>query len=332
MWVSVVARNGWLDMPLHRTYRRGMPVQRLATARSVRLRWFGAGAVTACLAAGLAAVPVHATAQAVGTTALVSAAGDIACGTRVPAYNNGAGTATQCHQTYTGNLLAGSDAVWTLGDHIYWTATTRQFSNVYDPTGWGQMKDVTYPTPGDHDYRNIGGKGYFSYFNRPAYYSFEIGGWHVISLNSEIDHSAGSIQEQWLQSDLASAGTNCIAAFWGEPRWTSGKKAPGNASFDPFWQDLYAARADLTLAGDTHSYERFAKMAPDESAAADGIREFVVGTGGRSLVGFPYVQPNSEMRVKAFGVLQLTLQDGSYTWQFVDETSSVLDSGSAICN
>jgi hypothetical protein len=263
---------------------------------------------------------------------LVSVAGDIACGTSIAAYNNGDGTATQCRQKYTGNLLAGSNAVWTLGDHVYPTATTKQFSNAYDLTGWGQMKGVTYPTPGDHDYGTISGKGYFSYFSRPAYYSFEMGGWHVISLDSETDHTAGSPQEQWLQSDLASAGANCIAAYWGEPRWTSGSKAPGDASFDPFWQDLYAAHADLALSGDTHSYERFAKMRPDESAAADGIREFVVGTGGRSLVGFPHIQPNSEKRVKAFGVLQLTLQDGSYSWQFVDETSTVRDSGSATCN
>ncbi len=263
---------------------------------------------------------------------MVSVAGDIACGTTVAAYNNGDGTATQCRQKYTGRLLAGSDAVWTLGDHIYPTATTTQLGNAYDPTGWGQLKGVTFPSPGDHDYGKIGGAGYFTYFGVPSYYSFEMGGWHVISLNSEIDHSAGSPQEQWLQSDLASTSAACIAAYWGEPRWTSGKKAPGNATFDAFWQDLYAAHTDLALAGDTHSYERFAQMAPNGSVAGDGIREFVVGTGGRSLVGFPYVQPTSEKRVKAFGVLQLTLQDGSYSWQFLDEASTIRDSGSATCN
>jgi acid phosphatase type 7 len=308
--------------------------------RSFPQRWVIAAAVTAGVAvAGVTAAPFPAAARipASGQTEataplLVSVAGDIACGTTIAAYNNGDGTSTQCRQKYTGRLLAGSDAVWTLGDHVYPTATTTQFNQAYDPTGWGQMKGVTYPAPGDHDYGKIGGAGYFSYFGKPAYYSFDMGGWHVISLDSEIDHSAGSQQEQWLRSDLNATTASCIAAYWGEPRWTSGKKAPGNASFDPFWQDLYAAHADLALSGDTHNYERFAKMAPDESAAADGIREFVVGTGGRSLVGFPYIQPTSEKRVKAFGVLKLSLQGGSYTWQFEDETSTVRDSGSATCN
>lgn len=290
-------------------------------------------AIAGTLAAVMLSPPLRATAETGPTgTVTVSVAGDIACGSTVAAYNNGDGTATQCRQQYTGRLLAGSDAVWTLGDHVYATATTTQLGKVYDPIGWGQMKGVTYPSPGDHDYGKINGAGYFSYFGVPPYYSFDMGGWHVVSLNSEIDHSAGSPQEQWLQSDLAATTTTCIAAFWGEPRWTSGKKAPGNQSFDPFWQDLYAVHADLALAGDTHNYERFAKMAPDQSMAADGIREFVAGTGGRSLVGFPYVQPTSEKRVKAFGVLQLTLQDGSYAWQFLDETSTIRDSGSEACN
>jgi hypothetical protein len=305
-------------------------------ARSFPRRWAMAAAVTASMAvAGVAASPSPATARVLVdpvAPVLVSVAGDIACGTTIPAHNNGDGTATQCRQKYTGRLLAGSDAVWTLGDHVYPTATAAQLANAYGPTGWGQAKDITYPSPGDHDYGKINGAGYFSYFGRPAYYSFDMGGWHVISLDSEIDHSAGSPQEQWLRSDLDSTTASCIAAYWGEPRFTSGKKAPGNASFDPFWRDLYAAHADLTLSGDTHSYERFAKMAPDESAASDGIREFVVGTGGRNLVGLPNVQPTSEKRVKAFGVLRLSLQDGAYSWEFVDETSTVRDSGSASCN
>jgi hypothetical protein len=288
---------------------------------------------TVALTLDIAASQTAAPARADGLTpVVVSVAGDIACGTTVAAYNGGDGTATQCRQKYTGNLLAGSDAVWTLGDHVYPTATTKQFQDAYTPTGWGQLKAVTYPAPGDHDYGKIGGAGYFSYFGRPAYYSFDMGGWHVISLNSEIDHAPDSTQELWLRQDLAGATASCVAAYWGEPRWTSGKKAPGNASFDPFWRDLYAAHADLALSGDTHNYERFTPMAPDGSAAADGIREFVVGTGGRSLVGFPNVQTTSEKRIKAFGVLKLTLQSGSYSWQFVGEASNVLDSGSANCH
>ncbi|MGA9343809.1 MAG: hypothetical protein WBV37_01785 [Nocardioidaceae bacterium] len=195
------------------------------------------------------------------------------------------------------------------------------------------MKAVTYPSVGDHDRKAIGDVGFLAYFGNPApYYSFDMGGWHVISLDSEIDHSAGSAQVAWLQQDLAASSASCVAAYWGEPRWTSGKKKASHPTFDPFWQVLYAAHADLVLSGDTHNYERFARLAPDGSAVADGIREFVVGTGGRSLVGFPNVLASSQVRKKSFGVLQLTLQDGSYGWQFIDESATVLDSGSETCN
>lgn len=262
---------------------------------------------------------------------LVSIAGDIACGTNIPAYNDGYGTATQCHQRHTSKLIHRSDAVWTLGDHVYSTATTAQLKAAYKPT-WGRMKTVTYPTPGDHDYGQIGGAGYFSYFGTPRYYSFKMRGWHVISLNSEINHAAGSGQVKWLKHDLASTTMNCIAAYWGTPRWTSGSKAPGDTSFGPFLRALYAARADLVLSGDTHNYERFAKQTPAGDRAAHGIREFVVGTGGRSLVGFPHVQRHSQARAEAFGVLRLRLRTHSYHWRFINETRAVLDSGSGRCN
>lgn len=262
---------------------------------------------------------------------VVSTAGDIACGTNITAYNNGNGTATQCRQKYTAALLEGSDAVWTLGDHAYSTATTTQLNAAYKPT-WGQYKKITYPTPGDHDYGKIAGKGYFTYFGRPPYYSFDTAGWHVISLNSEIDHSAISEQAAWLEADLASTDAACVAAYWSTPRWTSSKKAPGDATFNPFWETLDEEGADLILAGDAHHYERFAKMNPNGTEVADGVRQFTVGTGGRSLDGFPYVQPTSEKRVKAFGVLQLTLHKTSYDWQFIDESRTVRDSGSAACH
>lgn len=287
-------------------------------------------AATACGAAAVVGAPSLSEAAHAETSFTVSTAGDIACGTTVPAYNNGDGTATQCRQKYTAPLLAGSDQVWTLGDHDYSVATLAQLNATYEPT-WGQYKGITHPTPGDHDYGKNLGKGYFAYFGVQPYYSFDAGAWHVISLNSEIDHSAGSAQEQWLQQDLASTSAQCVAAYWGEPRFTSGKKGPGNPTFDPFWQDLYAAHADVVLSGDTHSYERFAPQNPSGTADSAGIREFVVGTGGRSLVGFPKVQPNSEKRVKAFGVLRLTLHDASYDWQFLNEAGQPLDTGSTNC-
>lgn len=292
----------------------------------------------AALLAGLASILGVSTLTSPGAVATsdttvptVSVAGDIACGTKVAAYNNGHGTATQCRQKYTAALLAGSDAVWTLGDHVYPAATSPQFTAAYEPT-WGEYKAITYPTPGDHDYGNIAGEGYFDYFGRPPYYSFDTAGWHVISLNSEIHHGETSAQVAWLNGDLAATNATCVAAYWAAPRWTSSKKAPGDATFDPFVQALYSAGADLILAGDAHHYERFAKMAPDGTVTADGVRQFVVGTGGRNLVGFPDVQPTSEARVEAFGVLQLALHKRSYDWQFIDESRTVEDAGSETCN
>ena len=262
---------------------------------------------------------------------VVFVAGDIACATTDPNYNGGEGTAAQCRQKHTSQLVLAPDAVFTLGDHQYPIGTLSQFNAVYDGT-WGWMKSVTYPTPGDHDYGKTGGKGYFAYFGVAPYYSFDLAQWHWVSLNSEIDHARGSAQEQWLRRDLQATDKPCVGAYWSTPVFTSGKKG-FNASFLPLWEALYEARADIILAGDTHNYERFAKQTPSGAAAPDGIRQFVVGTGGRSLDGFPNPAVNSEVRRKAFGVLKLVLQDGSYTWQFVPETvTTATDSGSAACN
>jgi len=261
---------------------------------------------------------------------VIVTAGDIACATTIAAYNGGNGTATQCRQKHTSELILGADAVLTLGDHVYPTGTLTQFNAVYEPT-WGRKKSVTYPTPGDHDYGSTGGKGYFAYFGVKPYYSFDIGSWHFISLNSEIDHAEGSAQEQWLRDDLASTSKPCIGAYWGTPRFSSGRHG-SNATFKPFWDALYEARTDLVLSGDDHDYERFAKQTPDGVASADGIRQFVVGTGGRSLYGFKTIQPNSEVRAKVFGVLQLTLGVDHYEWRFLPESGSFQDSGITTCN
>jgi hypothetical protein len=268
-------------------------------------------------------------AAAVGDPVIV-AAGDIACPDNHPAYMGGEGTATQCRQKHTSNMILGADHVLVLGDGQYSVGSLLQYQAVYHPT-WGRMKSVTHPTPGDHDYQSGSPAGYFSYWGVPEYYSFDIGSWHWVSLNSQIDHSAASAQVQWLQQDLAATTQPCIGAFWGLPAFSSGE---GNdPSFRPFWDVLYSRHADVVLAGDSHQYERFAKMAPDGTAAGDGIREFVVGTGGRNLENFTTIQPNSEVRAKVFGVLQMTLGSGGYTWQFRTESGGTFsDSGSAACN
>jgi hypothetical protein len=276
---------------------------------------------------GLSRVP---DAEAAVGDPVIVAAGDIACATNTTGYNGGEGTATTCRQKHTSNMILDADHVLVLGDAQYSVGSLTQYNAVFDPT-WGRMKSVTYPTPGDHDYQSGDPAGYFAYWAKPEFYSFDIGSWHWVSLNSEIDHSATSAQVQWLQQDLATTAQPCIGAFWGLPAFSSGK---GNdLSFRPFWDVLYASHADVVLAGDSHQYERFAKMAPDGSAADDGIREFVVGTGGRSLHGFETIQPNSEARGEVFGVLQMTLGAGDYTWEFRTESGGTFsDSGSAACN
>ena len=262
---------------------------------------------------------------------VVAVAGDIACGTNQAAFNGGEGTATQCRQKHTSQLILGADHVFMLGDGQYPNGSLTQYRAAYDPT-WGRKKTVTYPTPGDHEYKTAGAAGYFKYFQVPSYYSFDLGAWHWVSLNSEVDHGAASTQTTWLEQDLAATTQPCLGAFWATPAFSSGQHG-NNPTFRPFWEALYAERADLVLAGDDHDYERFAKQAPDGTAAADGIRQFVVGTGGRSLYNFETIQPHSQARAKLFGVLELRLGAGEYGWSFRPESASAFtDSGSAACN
>jgi hypothetical protein len=273
---------------------------------------------------------------------VVTAVGDIACDPGDANFNNGDGTASFCRQKYTAALLAGSDAVLTLGDLQYENGTLAKFNASYD-LSWGAYKSVTHPAPGNHEYLTAGASGYFAYFGAAAgdaakgYYSFDLGNWHLVALNSECANvggcQAGSAQEQWLAADLASTSKRCIVAYWHKPRFTSG--SPGNdLAYDAFWRDLYAARGDLVLVGHDHEYERFALQNPDAVADSLGIREFVVGTGGRSHAGFVTVAANSEVRNgTTFGVLKLTLHAGSYDWQFVPEAGSTFtDSGSTDCH
>jgi hypothetical protein len=263
---------------------------------------------------------------------LIVAAGDIACATSLAAYKGGEGTATECRQKHTSNLIMDADHVFMLGDGQYWNGSLAQYQAVYDPT-WGRKKAVTFPTPGDHEYQSGSPAGYEAYFGRPAAaYSFDIGSWHWVSLNSEIDHAPGSAQVQWLQQDLAATTQPCIGAFWGAPRFSSSRYG-NDSSFQPFWDALYAAHADVVLSGDAHQYERFAKQTPAGIASSDGIRQFVVGTGGRSLYNFTTIQPNSEARGKVFGVLEMRLGAADYSWNFRLESGGTFsDSGTTACN
>jgi hypothetical protein len=227
-------------------------------------------------------------------------------------------------------------AVLTLGDNAYNDGSDTDYSQNYDPT-WGQFKSITDPSPGNHDYHTTNGSGYFAYFGAQVpgpYYSFDLGQWHLISLNAEIDHSAGSPQDKWLQADLLQNTEPCVLAYWHEPRFTSGSIHGNDTGVAPFWNDLYAAGADLVLNGHNHQYERFALQNPSGLADPNGVREIVAGTGGAGLYSFSTIQPNSQAHDgTSHGVLLLTLHPGSYDWKFVPVAGDTFsDSGSATCH
>lgn len=252
---------------------------------------------------------------------VIAGAGDIA-----NAANNGEPTARLLDQI-------NPTVVYTTGDNAYPDGTLAQYNAYYHPT-WGRHKAKTKPTPGNHEYHTSGAPGYFAYFPVPAYYSYNLGSWHLIALNSEISVSSGSTQEQWLRNDLAATTKPCILAYWHKPRFSSGSLHGSASSMGPLWNALYARRADVVLNGHEHLYERFAKQNPSGQADPQGIRQFTVGTGGASHYGFSTPLPTSEVRNgNTFGVLKLTLHPNGYDWQFVPVAGATFtDRGSNTCN
>jgi len=238
--------------------------------------------------------------------------------------------------------------VFAAGDLAYESGSPDEFEFCYGPT-WGRFKDRTKPAMGNHEYVNPTAHGYFDYWGAQAgprgkgYYSFDLGAWHIVVLNTNCyvknlgGCGAGSPQETWLKEDLAKHTNACMIAYGHHALFSSGifKKHAVHPELKQLWQDLYAAHADLVLAGHEHSYERFAPQNPDGKADAQhGIREIVVGTGGRShdLLGF--ATPNSEVRDwDTYGVLKLTLEAGKYTWEFIPEEGRAFrDSGNGVCH
>jgi hypothetical protein len=237
-----------------------------------------------------------------------------------------------------------SGTVATLGDNVYEDGSAQQYAACYDPT-WGRFKARTRPAPGNHDYLTPGSAAYFAYFGATAgsighgYYSYDLGAWHIVVLDSQCWDIGGcgatAPQAQWLQADLSAHPALCALAYWHTPRFSSGIHG-GTDQVQAMWDKLYAAGADLVLNGHDHDYERFAPQNPSGAAdPAHGLREFVVGTGGRSHYTFPgAAQPNSEARNdNTYGVLKLTLHTGSYDWTFVPVAGSTYtDSGSGACH
>jgi hypothetical protein len=278
----------------------------------------------------------------------IAAAGDIACAP------GKAMTSQTCQQGAVSDLLVAGDyaAVLALGDVQYYCGSLAAFDQVYAPS-WGRVLSRTHPVVGNHEYltsgdvgctqANAGATGYFDYFGAAAgirgqgYYSFDVGAWHLIALNSNCGDVGGcdasTPEGRWLAQDLAAHRNRCTLAYWHIPLFSSGGRAARNTQ--PFWSQLYDAGADLVLTGHDHIYERFAPQRPDGVAdAQNGIREFVVGTGGANHTSIASVARNSEVRdVTTFGVLELTLSDGSYAWQFRPQSGGrFTDSGTNACH
>jgi len=237
--------------------------------------------------------------------------------------------------------------IFAAGDLAYEKGTAAEFQNCYDTT-WGEFKARTRPVPGNHEYGDSAASPYFKYWGNQAgpkgkgYYSYDLGSWHIVALNTNCTVkdlggcAAGSPEEEWLRQDLAGHPDACILAYSHQALFSSGllKTHAIHPELKEFWQDLYNAYAALFLVGHEHSYERFAPQDPEGHSEPDrGIREIVVGTGGRSHDPLGFSIPNSEVRnASTYGVLKLTLTPGHYVWQFIPvEGESFTDSGSGEC-
>jgi acid phosphatase type 7 len=315
----------------------------------VALLWFVPGLVTGNTKQSGSSFPAAAASDPV-----IAAAGDIACDPTDTVFNNGLGNANACRQQYTSDLLvnAGLAAVLDLGDNQYYCGGYQAFIQSYD-LSWGRVKSITHPAVGNHEYLTSGGTGcditneaaagYFQYFGAAAgtqgqgYYSFDIGNWHLIALNSNCPDAGGCAkgtpQYNWLQADLAAHPNQCTLAYWHIPLFSSGGRAAANSL--TFWQLLYAHHADVILNGHDHIYERFAPQDSTGNAdPAQGLREFIVGTGGADHTTIAALAANSEVNnTTTFGVLKLTLHAASYDWQFVPEAGyTFTDSGTQACH
>ena len=261
--------------------------------------------------------------------ATLLAAGDIA-------------TCSATTDSATADLIAGiPGTVATLGDVVLSNGAASLYTNCYEPS-WGAHKARTRPAVGNHEYEQAGAAPYYAYFGAAAgestkgYYSYDLGEWHVVVLNSNcsvVSCAAGSAQETWLRQDLAANADACTLAYFHHPRFSSGLGG-NNTSVGPLWQALDADGADVVLNGHNHYYERFAPQTAAGAADPEGIREFIAGTGGHPLVSYGAIHPNSEIRHnQSHGVLRLTLHANGYTWQFVPIAGQTFtDTGSGFCH
>jgi acid phosphatase type 7 len=286
-------------------------------------------------AAVVAACTLASPAAAAEADPVLAAAGDIACAP------NTAQTPTTCHFAETAAIVGAIDpsAVAVLGDNQYESGFLPYYQRMFDPT-WGVFRSRTFPVPGNHEYNRVGADGYYAYFGAAAgdpargYYAYDLGSWHILALNSNCTYvpcAAGSEQEQWVRRELAAHPQGCTMAYWHHALFSS---QGGDTRMRDIWRDLAAARVDVVLSGHNHNYERFAGQNADGRLDPfGGPREFVVGTGGRSLSPSRRTARNSEVRQeRAFGVLAVVLKPKSYAWSFDSEGGAFVDAGSTPCH
>jgi hypothetical protein len=253
-----------------------------------------------------------------------------------------AGCAVSYQDEATAAMLGAlTGQILTLGDNVYSVGTTANYTNCYDPS-WGVLKSRTHPVIGNHDYNGTSNADYLTYFGASAgsagaaRYSFNYGGWHFIALDSNcslISCAAANTQGTWLSTDLATNPNPCVAAAWHHPRFSSSSSHGSDANLTAFWSILETANADLVLSGHDHTYERLAPMLSDGTLSSNGMRSFVVGTGGAPQYAFGTPVTGSEYRENTkYGALKLELYPSGMRWTFVATDNSVGDSGQLLCH
>jgi hypothetical protein len=254
----------------------------------------------------------------------------------------GAGDIADCDENgaeTTASLLDDIEGtVFTVGDNAYPDGAEQDYRRCYEPT-WGRHKVRTRPSPGNHDHHTPDAVGYYAYFGENAgpagqgFYSYNLGAWHIISLNSEVAAGPDSKQTEWLRADLADNPSLCTLAYWHRAMFSSGAVHGNDDKMQAVWDILAAAGVDVVVTGHEHTYERFAPQTSSGKSDPNGIRQFVVGTGGAGHYRFGDIQPNSEVRNNdTLGVLKLTLHAASYSWEFVPIAGGTFrDEGNAAC-
>ena len=253
----------------------------------------------------------------------------------------GAGDIARCGLAgaeLTASLLDGlPGTVFTAGDNAYMNGSAADYRNCYAPT-WGRHRSRTMPTLGNHEYHTAGAAGYFGYFGAvggavgQGYYSYTVGPWLVLAINSEIPSGVGSAQLQWVRNQLMTS-PRCTAVIWHRPLFTSGPNGP-NADMQDLWRVLYEMDVDIIINAHDHLFERFALQTPDgRPDPVRGIRQFTVGTGGGPLYQRARSAANSEALGSVWGVTSFTLQKDAYSWAFIPvEGQAFRDSGSGVCH